>query len=319
MEVIMRGISMRILGAAVALILVLALALPALAAAPGEGVRETGRVLVAIGGDLTLPAGEQADVVIVLGGTARVEGSANVVLVADGAAILRGARVETLVIAGGTATLGAGTEILGDVRTLEATVDRQAGATVAGAVRGLETDFLGIGMVLGPALFLVFVGFGLATIVAALAVAALAGRQLWAAQTLIRERPLATLFTGLGGVVLTPIVAFIAIVTIVGLPLGVSLLLVVWPAVAFIGYLVAATWIGTVVLERTRGTYDAERPYAAALVGVVVLWILSFIPPVTAIISLIGFGAVLLLAWEVLRGGGARASGRVQWPGPMPA
>jgi hypothetical protein len=309
----------RFIGVALATLLVLALTLPVALAAQPDGFRETGRVLLAFGGDMTLPAGEQADAVIVFGGEAVIEGTANVVVVGDGTAVLRGARVETLIVMNGAATLAPGTQIIGDIRTIDATVDQQAGATVAGRIRGLEADFLGIGLVLGPALFLVFVGFGLATLVAALALAALAGRQVRAAETLIRERPLATLFAGLGGLIVTPIVAFLAIVTIVGIPLGISLLLAVWPAVAFVGYLVAATWIGSLILERTRGRYAPERPYAGAVLGVIVMWIASLVPPVAGIISLLGFGAVLLLAWEVLRGSGAHPFRRAPAPGPMPA
>jgi len=58
-----------------AVALALALAAPALAA---EGsLSHSGRVLIGVGGDVSLPAGERADAVIVVGGHATVAGEAN--------------------------------------------------------------------------------------------------------------------------------------------------------------------------------------------------------------------------------------------------
>jgi len=63
---------------------------------------------------------------------------------------------------------------------------------------------------------------------------------------------------------------------------------------------VAGIWIGEWLLY--RGTSERpERPYLAAVLGLVVLQVVSLIPFVGAIASLFGFGAVLLLAWRVFR------------------
>jgi uncharacterized protein with beta-barrel porin domain len=65
----------------------------ALAAEPTDpALAHTGRVLISTGGDITLPAGDQADAVIVVDGTATIEGTVNTVVVVDGSAILTGAR-----------------------------------------------------------------------------------------------------------------------------------------------------------------------------------------------------------------------------------
>ena len=74
----------------------------------------------------------------------------------------------------------------------------------------------------------------------------------------------------------------------------------VWPAAAFAGYLVAGIWIGEWLLYRGSAARP-ERPYLAAVLGLVVLQLISIIPFVGAIASLFGFGAVLLLAWRVFR------------------
>ena len=55
--------------------------------------------------------------------------------------------------------------------------------------------------------------------------------------------------------------------TVIGLPLALSTLFFVWPALAFIGYLVAAIWIGEWLLRAAGRRQRAERPYLAAVVG----------------------------------------------------
>ena len=62
-----------------------------------------------------------------------------------------------------------------------------------------------------------------------------------------------------------------------------------------------------------RGSREPDRPYLAAVVGVLVLAFAGIIPFVTAIATLFGFGALLLSAWRVLRPGVPRfgESGRL--------
>jgi hypothetical protein len=98
----------------------------------------------------------------------------------------------------------------------------------------------------------------------------------------------------------------VAIVTVIGAPLGLGLLLVVLPVLLVIGYLVAGIWIGDQVLDGTSPGIVRERPYLAAVIGLVVLGVVSAIPFVGGIVgglaTLVGFGAIVLLMWRVLRG-----------------
>jgi hypothetical protein len=62
-----------------------------------------------------------------------------------------------------------------------------------------------------------------------------------------------------------------------------------------------------------------ERPYLAAVIGLLVLQALGLVPVlgiVSALASLFGFGAVVLLAWRTLRAGGGT---HVSVAGPTPA
>jgi sorbitol-specific phosphotransferase system component IIBC len=70
---------------------------------------------------------------------------------------------------------------------------------------------------------------------------------------------------------------------------------------AFIGYLVAGIAIGDWIVGRLSPAVSRERPYLAAVVGLVVLELVGILPLVSAIATLFGYGAVLLLAWRTLR------------------
>jgi hypothetical protein len=259
---------------------------------------DTGRVLVSTGGDITVPAGEQADVVVVTNGTATIAGEVKTLVVVEGAANLNGARVESIFAVRSPINVGTGTVVLGDITQLDSPVTQASGAQVQGTVRDFGVDLAGIGLVLAPAMFLLFIGFALATIAAGLVLAALGARQTRAAEALITNQPGHTLLWGLAGVFVPLLVVVMLLISVVGAPIGLGILFVVWPLTAFLGYLVAGTWIGDWILHRTSPEVVRERPYLAAVIGLVILQLLTIVPFVTAIASLFGFGAVLLLAWR---------------------
>jgi hypothetical protein len=294
----------RFLAPLAALLLLLAI-VPAALAADGEAIH-TGRVLISAGGDITLPAGDEADALVVMNGTATVEGTANLVLVIDGTATVRGATLENLVVIRGDASLDGSTKVLKDVRTFDATVTQAPGTQVGGTVGGLETDVVGFAWFLAAAAIVFWIGTAIVTLLVALLLAALAAKQVRAAGSLISREPGKTALIGFLSLFVIPILAVLLMVTIVGIPAGIALLLFVWPVLAFIGYLVAAIWIGEFLVGRSSPGAERQRPYLAAVVGVVVAAILGFVPLLTFVISLFGLGAVVLAGWRVFRGTGLR-------------
>jgi hypothetical protein len=259
---------------------------------------------MAFNGDITVPAGEQADAVIVTNGRATISGEVKNVVVFSGSAILDGATLENVFVTSGTVTIGAGTTISGDVRTIDATVTQDPTAVVSGTVRAADADLVAFGAAVLPLIMLFILGFALVTVVAGLALAALAARQVRSAEELITHQPAETFVFGLAGLVVIPLVAVLSMVTIIGAPLGLAILLMVWPAAAMAGYLVAAIWVGEWLLYR-GDTRRPERPYLASVLGLLVLQVAGLIPFVIPIASLFGFGAVLFLAWRTFRQHGA--------------
>jgi len=295
----------RLLILVAAFVLALGSAVPALAA-DGDA-NPTGRVLIASGGDLTVPAGEVADTVIVVNGHAEVLGRVDAVVVLDGTAAIRSTTIESLLVIRGSATV-TDSHVLGDIRTLDAQVT-QAGVTLDGSLRGLETDLVAMGWVFGIGALLMWLGVGLSTLASGLLLAALAGRQIRATAAIIRREPLRSAGAGLLGLILPPFLAAVLAATIIGIPMALGVLLFVWPTLAFVGYIVAAVWVGEWVLETFRGrSEEPERPYRATLVGMVVMFVAGIVPFLPAILSFLGFGAVVLAGWRTIRRGPERSA-----------
>jgi hypothetical protein len=284
-----------------------------------DGMEDVGHVLVSINGSVDQAAGESADVLVVVNGDAQAAGASRTVVVVNGDAELTGtaetlvvvngnatltdAKVETVVVASGTATIGPGTQVTGDVRTLNGTATVDPAASVAGEVSDLGPQLATLGIILVPALLLV--GAALVTVVVALFVAALAARQVRQAEWLISNEPGPSLLFGLLGMFVLPLLAILALVTVVGAPVGLVFLFSVLPTVAYLGWIVAAIWVGDWVLGRTRSGEPAERPYLASVIGVILLGAGALIPIVGSIVgfvaSLFGIGSLLLLGWRTFR------------------
>jgi hypothetical protein len=305
----------RLLPLLAAIALVLGLAGSVLAA---DESANPGRVLVAVSGDIDLPAGEHADALIVVNGTATVAGTVETLVVVEGTAIVTGAALDSVAIVNGSLDLRAGTTVAGDVMRLNGTVDTATGVEIGGSIRDMAGDVAAWGLFLGAAAIVLWIGFGIATLLVGLLVAGLAARQVRSATALIGREPVTVALAGLLAIVLPPIAAIALTATVIGIPTAIGLVVVLWPAVAFIGYIVAAIWLGEWLLGR-RGpeAAPADRPYAAAAIGLVVAFVIGLVPLVSAVLSIVGLGAVILAAWRTLRGGQAPRPSVTQ-PHPAP-
>ncbi len=283
---------------------VLSIGVAGSALAAEADLEHSGRVVIVTGGDIEIASNEQADLLVVLGGDARVAGTVNALVVVDGSATVVDATLETITVINGSAHLAAGTTVRDDVLQFGSDIERGSGVEIGGSIKNIAGDVAGFGIFMGFAVLAVWIGFGIATLIVGLLVAGLAARQAKAATDLIRHEPSRTFLTGLGSVIVLPVLAIIAMATIIGLPAGLGLLVVVLPAIAFIGYIVAAIWLGEWLLGRRDGATRADRPYAAATVGLIAAVVLGLVPLVSAVLSLFGFGAVMLAAWRTLHGGG---------------
>jgi hypothetical protein len=283
--------------------LVLVLGLAGAVAAADDELATSGRLLLAAGGDIAVAADEQADAVFVIRGDAHISGTVNALVVIDGTATISGATLDSLVAINSTVELEDGTTILGDLSRLGASVHQNGHVEIGGTMRDLVGDAAAFGLFLGAAAIVLWIGVALATLVVGLLVAALGARQVHAATRLITRQPGTTFLVGLLAVIVPPLVAALLFVTILGIPAAIGLLLFVWPAAAFVGYLVAVIWIGEWLLG-ARGSVEVDpeqRPFRAVLLGLVAGFVLGIVPLLTAVISIFGLGAVVRAAWQTLR------------------
>jgi hypothetical protein len=288
----------RIIGIVSAMLLGLLILVPVAAAA--DPFYQDGRVIVSVRGDITFPAGESADNVVIVDGTATIEGDVGSVFVVNGTVNFVGSQTREVIAISSNVSIDGGSVIAGDVRSISSTVTQAPGATVQGQVKA-GWDWVQGAFWIGPALFIAYLGFVLAAVVAAVALAGLASRQVRSAEALFRREAGSTIvaaFAGLFGIIA---VATLALVTIIGIPLGLALLVGLLPLLLFIGYLVAAIWIGEWVVGLFGSRPKAERPYLGAAVGILVMSVVSFVPFVGGLIAFVGFGAVVLLMWRIIR------------------
>jgi hypothetical protein len=210
-----------------------------------------------------------------------------------------GAKVEDVFAVGGTLTIAPGATV-DELAFWDTTIDAPAGTV--NSQRDIRQDLPGvvgwITAALAIILLVLWIGFGVATLVSGLLMVAFGTSQARRAAWLIGNSPLKVLVAGFLAAVLPWILFALLSVTIIGIPLAFGLALL-WGFVVFLGYLVAGLWVGEHVLRSSR---NSARPYGAVFVGVLILLLLSWFPLVTFFATWFGLGAVTMAGWRVFRG-----------------
>ncbi len=256
-------------------------------------------VLIRLGGDAAVPADETLGVVVVVGGDLDFEGTATTVVVVDGRADLIGATIETLVVVDGTANLGADTLVTGDIRLVESDIIRDPSATVEGSIETGTGDFTRGFWILGV---LFMIGWAVMTILAALALAAVApGFARRTGRTITTDLG-RTILAGLFLWIVAPTVGIVLFSSIIGIATALTIWFVVLPAIGLIGFVVSGVRLGEYI---TGGQEGIGHPYLAALTGSVILLAVGAIPfvgsIVVAVAGFLGSGAVALSALQAVR------------------
>lgn len=262
-------------------------------------------IIGSIDRDLTLPAEDTVDGVIVVNGDARIEGTAvDFVLVIRGTATVAGGGVVQgeITVIDGTLVLQDGA-LVQDVALIDSAFESAPNARVTGDV-DRQADFA-IGGISGFVTGAFWVAITLVMIAGALAFAAVGASQLNRGVNVISQELGKTLLSTLVVWIALPIVSVLIAFTIIGIPLGVSMIIYVLPSLWFLGYIVMGTRVGAFLLSLAKRPLG-EHPYLAAVLGVLVLQLATFVPVLGALSALlagmVGAGAVLLVAWRAVRG-----------------
>jgi hypothetical protein len=254
----------------------------ALAAGPDDG----GGVILRVNGDYTLPAGEELDTLTTIRGHAIVEGVVHGhVLTISGSLVILGAVEGDVQVIDGTLTLRSGASVE-NIRLLRSDLVREPGAAVSGDITRSSGFFLRpVWVIVFGAL--VFLGIGFTVLITAFGFAVIGGSQLNAASAALIEKPGQTMLTGLVAFVALPVLATIALASVIGVWVGLGIFFVFIPILTMLGYVTAGTMIGNLILNR-RARPDASRPVGEALLGTFLLLFVLAIPGVN-VLALLGF------------------------------
>jgi hypothetical protein len=291
-------------------------ALAALAVCAGSASAATDHVVIT--GGAQVPTGRTAGDVIVIEGPVTIAGHVTGDLVAvSGPIRVRGRIDGDLVAVSDRAVLAPTARVGGDLRYGDEAPTLARGARVGGKVS--NEDWVDAANGWG---WVSLLGWWLAVSVSTLIVGALlvllAPGALHAAERAVRERLGATVGWGVAIAIGLPLLAVLALVTLVGIPFGVALLLAAIP-VLLLAYATTAWLVGRVVL-RNRSV----SPWAALFAGWAILRLLALIPVVGALVGLAatvaGLGALAVALWRARRPGAPAASAGVPAAGgPTPA
>lgn len=264
-------------------------------------------------GPVVVPRGEHLSELVVFEGPTRVNGAVSGDVVALGGDVDVVGRVGGDVVAlSGAVRLGPSARVGGDVRGAQGT-SMADGAQVGGTVRAIEAERVGLGApILGW-----LGGWLLMTLAAGLLALLLhwlvPQRAKDATYTTARTDPWKSLGVGALIAVGLPLVALLAMITVIGIPIGIATLLAS-ALLAFLGFVVGGFVFGRAIAERSRRGARWSA-LASGIVGIAILCALALIPVIGTLVwivaSCIGVGAATLAVWRTQRP-------RVRRPTPAP-
>jgi hypothetical protein len=267
-----------------------------------DGGNTTRGVLFRAGGDVSIPAGETVDSVIVVGGDVRVDGTVHdLLMVINGDATVSGSVGGDVVVVSGSLHL-APTATVKNVSLVRSDLTQDEGATVSGTLNH-TTRLPGIGW--GLWLF-VWGGFTALVLASGLLFAAVGGRQLGEMAELIRRRTGESILAAVILWIAVPAGAVLLLLTVVGIPLGIGVFLFLLPALWFMGYLVSGTALGLLLMRLTHSTARGAHPYLAAVIGLTLLQAAGLVPVLGGFVvlaaGLFGGGVLTYRLWQGWRG-----------------
>jgi hypothetical protein len=270
--------------------LALVLAFPGVAAADD---RDDDTIVVITGGAI-VAEGETVDGVVVVDGPVRIDGTVDGdVFVVSGDTEISGEVTGDVTVLAEPAVINSGARIGGDLRYGDEEPEIASGAEIDGEVSDEDWSDL------GPAGFIGWLGFWFAVTLSSLALGLLllliAPRAADAAYRQARDGTWASAAAGLAIFILLPILAVLALATLVGLPLGIGLLLALLPLGA-IAYVTTLWVVGRALVKPPRGRVVAFLAGWAIFSAIALIPFLGILAWLAA--TVFGLGVLGLALWR---------------------
>src|SRR5215212_1972140 len=277
--------------------------------APGPALAQENRddVYVRVNGTVDLATGQSVDTLVAVNSDAQVAGTVRKTLViVNQTATVSGDVGGDAIVANGTLRLEPTAHIGGDVVLFNGQLSQADGAEIAGKV--VERSGATIGAEFSRATaaisFIAWLGMTLLFVIVALGWAAVGGRQLSDVAGLLGARPGLAAVAAVIFWIVVPIIAFVAFITVIGIPIGIALLLVILPLLWGLGYVTTGTRLGFFLADLRHTTPNLAHPYLEAVLGIIILQLIGLIPIlggiVVALAGLFGAGAIIVYAWRRL-------------------
>lgn len=281
----------------------MALVTPAVASAVSTRA-ESEDAIVVISGDVTVARGQTVDGVYVANGDTTIAGEvAGDVIVLSGDVLVSGRIDGDLFTAGGEAHLLPSAEVTGDVGYGDERPQVALDARVHGDVS--KQDWPDVGSVFaGVSAFLIWLAVTLSLLAFGALLLLIAPRAVDAVEARTRERLGPTLAIGIAILIVLPLLALIAAVTLVGLPLAIGIGLLLLPLGA-VAYVASAYALG-------RRMVESPRPRMLSfLAGLGALRLVAFVPVLGVLVGI----AALIFGLGLI----GAAIGAARDPDPDPA
>jgi hypothetical protein len=297
----------------VAIVALLIALIPAAALAQEITTGDDG-VIIRINGPVHIAAGETVETVVVISGDATIDGTLmGSLVVIDGDALVSGQVRDDVTVVSGTLDL-ASTAQVENVSIIRGELVRDASASIGGSIS--QGDYQVSPWDWGIFWAFMWVGMTLVVLTSGVILAAIGGRQVKAAGDAIQRDIGPSLLGAVVAWLVLPVLMFMVLFTVIGIPIGVGYFLFVLPVLWFVGYIAAGTHLGRILLSRR---HDDEHPYLPALLGLMILQVIGIVPVIGGMLGflagIIGSGALLVLGWRAWRGPSATVV--APQPGPV--
>jgi hypothetical protein len=253
--------------------------------------------LVVVNGPVHVPADDVVDELVLVHGTVLMDGTVRGDLVAFDADVTITGTVEgDVTVFRGHVRLTSTARIGGDLSARDPEIAE--GATVVGERKGAPLIEISRGF-RRVARFAIWVAVSVSMLLLGIILLALAPRAFEAIDAAARTAVGSAIGWGLAVLVGLPIAAVLALVTLVGIPLGIGVLLALAPLFSA-GYVVS-TWLLGRLLVRPPG-----RRFLALLAGWAILRALALIPVLGGLLwfaaTVFGLGSIVVAMWRARTG-----------------
>jgi cytoskeletal protein CcmA (bactofilin family) len=252
---------------------------------PASALAAESKERIVVVGPVLVDRGETTSNVVVANGDVTVRGTVDGdVVVADGDATIRGKVTGDVVTFAGRAILGRRAQVDGDVVYGDKKPQVAPGATVGGEVKKVQAGDIGAALKIS-----VWIAVTVSMLVLGLLALLLFPKAADAVARAAKTQTLRSALVGLLAFFLIPVLGFVILFTVVGLPLGIGLLLV-WLPLYGLAYTASAFVVGRLVSAK-------GARILAFVIGLAILRLLALVPLAGELVwflaTVLGLGALL--------------------------